>query len=118
MGKQLQVFTSNQFGQIRTIENYGQSWFVAADVCASLELANPTVTVSRLDKDEKAKFNLGLSVDLPGALTSQACTRWCWHAENPKLGHSSAGSPTKCSRPSASTACMRFQMLLKTLKCC
>ena len=61
MGKQLQVFTSNQFGQIRTIENYGQSWFVAADVCASLELANPTVTVSRLDKDEKAKFNLGLS---------------------------------------------------------
>lgn len=61
MGKQLQAFTSDQFGQIRTIENDGQPWFVAADVCAALELANPTVTVSRLDKDEKAKFNLGLS---------------------------------------------------------
>lgn len=61
MGNQLQVFTSDQFGQIRIIEHGGQSWFVAADVCAALELANPTVTVGRLDKDEKAKFNLGLA---------------------------------------------------------
>ncbi len=29
--EQLQVFTSNQFGQIRAIENDDQSWFVAAE---------------------------------------------------------------------------------------
>ena len=100
MGKQLQVFTSNQFGQIRTIENYGQSWFVAADVCASLELANPTVTVSRLDKDEKAKFNLGLSggpawcVNEPGLYSlvlacrkpqARAFKRWITHEVLPAI---------------------------------
>ena len=100
MGKQLQVFTSDQFGQIRTIENDGQSWFVAADVCAALELANPTVTVSRLDKDEKAKFNLGLSggpawcVNEPGLYSlvlacrkpqARAFKRWITHEVLPAI---------------------------------
>ncbi|WP_279058059.1 phage antirepressor [Mobiluncus mulieris] len=100
MGKQLQVFTSNQFGQIRTIENDGQPWFVAADVCAALELANPTVTVSRLDKDEKAKFNLGLSggpswcINEPGLYSlvlacrkpqARAFKRWITHEVLPAI---------------------------------
>ena len=100
MGKQLQAFTSDQFGQIRTIENDGQPWFVAADVCAALELANPTVTVSRLDKDEKAKFNLGLSggpawcVNEPGLYSlvlacrkpqARAFKRWITHEVIPAI---------------------------------
>lgn len=56
---ELQIFTNEQFGSVRIITIEGEPWFVAADVCKALELSNPTVTVSRLDEDERAKFNLG-----------------------------------------------------------
>lgn len=58
----LKIFENNEFGQIRTvIDENNDPWFVAIDICNALELTNPTVAVSRLDDDEKAKFNLGLS---------------------------------------------------------
>ncbi|MFD1244832.1 BRO-N domain-containing protein [Paralysiella testudinis] len=38
---------------VRTVNRDGEIWFVAADVCAALELANPRQVVSRLDDDEK-----------------------------------------------------------------
>lgn len=60
--KDLKIFKNNEFGQIRTvIDENNEPWFVAIDICNALELTNPTVAVSRLDDDEKAKFNLGLS---------------------------------------------------------
>ncbi len=34
-------------------------WFVAADVCRMIEIANPTVACRALRGDEQAKFNLG-----------------------------------------------------------
>lgn len=40
-----------QSNQLRTIKG--------ADVCAVLELSNPSMVASRLDDDERAKFNLG-----------------------------------------------------------
>lgn len=40
--------------QIRVIQRDGQPWFVAADVCAILEIANHRDTVARLDDDERA----------------------------------------------------------------
>lgn len=64
---ELQVFSNPEFGELRAAEIDGVPWFVAADVCRVLELSNPTVSVDRLDDDEKAKFNLGL----PGGDT------WC-----------------------------------------
>ena len=57
---ELQVFNSPEFGELRAAEIDGVPWFVAADICRVLELTNPTVSVDRLDDDEKAKFNLGL----------------------------------------------------------
>ncbi|QZA80851.1 BRO-N domain-containing protein [Deefgea piscis] len=40
----------------------GEVWFVAADVCAALGLANPTMAVQRLDDDEHALSTIeGLS---------------------------------------------------------
>ena len=59
--QELTVFENPAFGQMRAMSIEGEPWFVAADVCEALELTNPTVAVSRLDEDEKAKFNLGLS---------------------------------------------------------
>ena len=39
--------------QVRTVVRDGEPWFVAADVCKALELGNPSMTVERLDDDEK-----------------------------------------------------------------
>ncbi|UQT46957.1 Bro-N domain-containing protein [Flavonifractor plautii] len=38
---------------MRTLNLNGEPWFVAADVCKALELGNPSMTVERLDDDEK-----------------------------------------------------------------
>ena len=67
MSSALQKFTNDRFGQVRSFIDDDQPWFIASDVCASLQLSNPSVAVGRLDDDEKAKFNLGL----PGGTT------WC-----------------------------------------
>lgn len=55
---EMQVFSSEQFGEIRTIERNGEVWFVATDVCRALELGNPSETVKRLDKDELTSVQL------------------------------------------------------------
>lgn len=44
---------------VRTYLISNEAWFVATDVCNILELSNPTIAVSRLDEDERSKFNLG-----------------------------------------------------------
>lgn len=56
---ELTVFNNEEFGEIRTITIDGEPWFVAADVCRALDLSNPTIATSRLDEDERTKFNLG-----------------------------------------------------------
>lgn len=58
---ELKIFESEAFGQIRVLEKDGEPWFVAADVCRALEIGNPTDAIKRLDEDEKARLNLGLS---------------------------------------------------------
>lgn len=50
---EIQVFKNEQFGEVRTINRDGEPWFVAADVCKSLEVANSRDAVARLDEDEK-----------------------------------------------------------------
>ena len=50
---ELAVFQNDQFGSVRVIEQEGEPWFVAADVCRALEITNPSVALERLDDDEK-----------------------------------------------------------------
>lgn len=50
---ELQIFKSNQFGEIRTTVQNGEPWFVAADVCKALEVKNNRDAINRLDSDEK-----------------------------------------------------------------
>jgi prophage antirepressor-like protein len=45
--------------EVRTLEISNSIWFVAADVCAVLEIKNVTQAISRLDEDERAMFNIG-----------------------------------------------------------
>ncbi|MEG0250236.1 MAG: phage antirepressor [Peptostreptococcus sp.] len=56
---ELKIFNNNEFGEIRVLEKDGAPWFVATDICKSLELSNATVAVNGLDEDERSKFNLG-----------------------------------------------------------
>lgn len=51
---ELQIFQNNVFGQVRVVEQNGEPWFVAKDVCECLEINNSRQALSRLDTDEKA----------------------------------------------------------------
>lgn len=55
----IEIFKNNQFGEVRILKKENEILFVAKDICEALELSNPSMAVSRLDDDERAKFNLG-----------------------------------------------------------
>lgn len=54
---EIQVFSNEKFGQVRTIMQGGQPWFIAADVCRALELDQVSNAVRKLDDDEKMTLN-------------------------------------------------------------
>lgn len=55
---EIQIFNNNQFGDIRAINQDGEPWFVAADVCKALELGDTHKAVERLDADEKDRNSI------------------------------------------------------------
>ena len=57
----LQIFNNEEFGEVRSVSINNEVWFIASDVCRALEITNTTDAIKRLDDDEKARFNLGLS---------------------------------------------------------
>ena len=99
MENKLMLFENEAFGKVRTLNLNGEPWFVAADVCSVLDLSNPTIAVSRLDEDERAKFNLGRQGDAtivnePGLYTlvlgsrkpeAKAFKRWITHEVIPAI---------------------------------
>ena len=61
MSNNLQTFINDEFGSIRTVLIDNELWFIAADVCNILGIANPTDAVNKqLEPFEKARLNLGL----------------------------------------------------------
>lgn len=60
----LTVFTAPSGGRLRVILKDDEPWFVASDVCAALDIANPRDAVSTLDADEKGVGN----TDTPGGI--------------------------------------------------
>ncbi len=57
--EQMQIYEHEQFGKIRTLTKDGDIWFVAADICDALDIANTSQAVTRLDEDERSMFNIG-----------------------------------------------------------
>lgn len=49
----IQIFKNPDFGEVRTLSIDGEPWFVAANVCKALCIANSRDAVARLDGDEK-----------------------------------------------------------------
>lgn len=50
MENNMQIYQSEKFGEIRTLNLNGEPWFAAVDVCIALDLSDPTIAVSRLDE--------------------------------------------------------------------
>lgn len=53
MDNEIQVFSNEQFGNVRVVVKDGEPWFVATDVCKVLGLEQVTRAMDRLDEDEK-----------------------------------------------------------------
>ena len=99
---EMKVFENSEFGQVRTVEQNGEPWFVAADVCRALGLGNSRMAVSKLDEDEKGvssidtlggEQKLGI-VNEPGLYTlvlssrkpeAKAFKRWITHEVIPAI---------------------------------
>ena len=59
MSKEVEMFNF-EGSDVRVIaDEKGEPWFVAKDICDVLGLSNPTMALSNLDDEERAKFNLG-----------------------------------------------------------
>jgi prophage antirepressor-like protein len=98
--KDLQFFHNDEFGKIRGfLDDNGNPWLVAADVCAALDLSNTSVVLDSLDDDERSKFNLGRQgivniVSEPGLYSlimrsrkpaARAFKRWITHEVIPSI---------------------------------
>lgn len=53
MENKITTFSSEEFGNVRTLMIDGDPWFVAVDVCNALDIINARDAVKRLDDDEK-----------------------------------------------------------------
>lgn len=102
MDNKIIAFTNPEFGEVRTLNIENEPWFVAADVCKALDLGNASMTLSRLDDDEKGVSlidTLGglqnmVTVNEPGLYTlvlgsrkpeAKAFKRWITHDVLPSI---------------------------------
>ena len=102
MNSEIKTFEHPEFGSIRTTEQNGEPWFVAADVCKALEIGNPTDAMRRLDADERTLVSIegasnGLPVNAvnePGLYTlilgsrkpeAKQFNRWITHDDLPSI---------------------------------
>lgn len=50
----IQIFKSEEFGQIRTVDINGEIWFVGKDICSHFGDTNHSRTLSRVDDQDKS----------------------------------------------------------------
>ena len=64
----MQVFSNEEFGEIRTTQIDGEPWFVVADVCAYFGVANRNRIMQTVDAEDKG----GTQMDTPGGVQTVA----------------------------------------------
>ncbi|USK99526.1 phage antirepressor [Bacillus tropicus] len=52
---ELQVFNNEEFGEVRTVMQNGETWFIAKDICDTLGLSDTNRALLALDDDDKCK---------------------------------------------------------------
>lgn len=131
---EMQLFTNEQFGTIRTVMQNDEPWFVAKDVCEALELGNTSMALERLDDDELISVKLMsggqnremIVVNEPGLYTlilgsrkpeAKAFKRWVTHDILPairKTGHYAApGTMTNALAEMHTAMGMMHDMILE-----
>ena len=55
----LQIFSNEEFGEVRTAVINDEPMFCLIDICKALEIKNATDVAKRLDEDELTRLNLG-----------------------------------------------------------
>lgn len=56
---ELQIFSNEEFGEVRTVLVNDEPMFCLIDICKALEIKNATDVAKRLDEDELTRLNLG-----------------------------------------------------------
>lgn len=56
---ELQIFSNEEFGEVRTAVVNDEPMFCLIDICKALEIKNATDVAKRLDEDERTRLNLG-----------------------------------------------------------
>ena len=56
---ELQIFSNEEFGSVRTITKDNEPMFCLSDICKALEIKNATDVAKRLEEDEVTRLNLG-----------------------------------------------------------
>lgn len=59
---EIQAFNHPLFGEIRVINQNGEPWFIAKDICDSLGLSQVSRAVSSLDNDEKNTLTISKGI--------------------------------------------------------
>lgn len=54
----MKIFEDDEHDEFRVIDRDGEPWFVLAEVCRKLGLANPSDVASRLDDDERMTLDI------------------------------------------------------------
>lgn len=127
------IFESEMFGQVRTMSIEGSPWFVAADVCRALEIANPRNVVARLDEDEKGVRSMDTLggnqemsiVNEPGLYTlvlgsrkpqAKAFKRWITHEVIPQIRKTGGYIPVNANDDEVTTLSKALEIASRTLK--
>lgn len=99
---QIEITDSQEFGNLRVVERDGEQWFVAADVCRTLDIRTDSVrTILDADEGQEGQWTQ-LSESLPAASVRRS--RW------------QVASTSRAVRPaSASTSRVRFPSVLSIL---
>ncbi|NVJ09926.1 Bro-N domain-containing protein [Myxococcus sp. AM001] len=94
-----------------SVDERGEPWFVAAEVCAALDIADSPNALGRLGDDEKG---VG-TTDTPGGIQRVATVNepgvylLVFTSQAAGRSASNAGSRTRCSQPSAGRGPTRFR---------
>lgn len=134
----LQIFYNAHFGKLRSlVDEDGNLWFVAVDVCSALELNNVGQALSSLDDDEKSSIIINdgtpgspvrATVSEPGLYSlvlrsrkpaAKTFKRWVTHEVIPtirKTGQYKVPQPEKMDRqPSERAVILSYVVTLRQL---
>ena len=127
------IFESEMFGQVRTMTIEGSPWFVAADVCKALAMSDVSMSIRRLDEDEKGTSSictLGGNQEMsivnePGLYTlvlgsrkpqAKAFKRWIVHEVIPQIRKTGGYIPIDSKDDEITTLSKALEIASRTLK--